>query len=186
MGLWKSLFSAAAVFAFAWITVAQVHRCDAPRSSPPPLRVEIAWDGTAPIYPEPPWDVDCMAFSISPPPGVAPFRMCIRPQPDVMSNSIRNDGRWRDCDALLGLWNASGLFLDIGANIGTCTLLMLAAGARVAAFEPLPANLHYLTRSLFLQPASFWRGRLSLYPVGLGRATSEHYAGAASRNSAHC
>jgi len=190
-----------AIVASAWILLALVLP-----PAPPclcPVREERAviaateppkerpWDGLAPIYPPPPWDVDCDAFWVAIPPAMVgpsfvPFRMCIRPEPDVMGNSIRTDGRWKDCDELLPVWrgaNASGLFVDIGANIGTCTLLMLAEGARVVAFEPLPANLHYLTRSLFLQPESQWRARLSLYPLGVGRSASEHTAFSQSDNA---
>ena len=168
--------------------------CPPPRACPllqcpalPPPR-EPKWDGLAPIYPPPPWDEECRAFQVvippeltAPYPAFKPFHMCLRANPDVVSFNVRLEKRWKDCDPLLALWRRAGgdstsVFLDIGANIGTCSLLMLAAGVRVVAFEPLPTNLHYLTRSLFLQDASRWRSRLSLYPVGVGRAASEHTA----------
>jgi FkbM family methyltransferase len=84
-----------------------------------------------------------------------------------MNFMIRRDGRWLDCDQLLLFDYRDGIVLDIGGNIGCCALLMLAAGARVIAFEPVMFNLYYFTRSVLANPQE-WNKRLTLYPFGLG------------------
>jgi hypothetical protein len=42
-----------------------------------------------------------------------------------------------DCDTLLDLWKTTSkngeFFLDVGSNIGTCSLLMLSAGHKVSS-----------------------------------------------------
>ena len=58
------------------------------------------------------------------------------------------------------------LFVDAGANIGSCSLLMLHLGIPTVSFEPLPSNLYYLTASV-LANAGF-ASRLTLYGVALG------------------
>ena len=90
------------------------------------------------------------------PPGTHYFRsnsqpsysMCLRTD-DLVDNYIRSDGRWLDCDKLL----APGLnpqrktamtFVDVGANVGGCALLLSAAGHSVFAFEPSPDNFALL------------------------------------------
>ena len=106
------------------------------------------------------------------------YTQCIRPYPDKLSDEIRRSGHWSDCDALVELWRSTtrrgrstDLFVDAGANIGSCSLLMLAEGARTVAFEPLPANLFYLTSAVLSNPRAF-RRRLTLYPIGLGEAAA--------------
>ena len=105
------------------------------------------------------------------------YKQCLRPYPDKLSDEIRRSGHWSDCDALVELWRSSSqgrtadLFVDAGANIGSCSLLMLAEGARTVAFEPLPANLFYFTSAILSNSMAF-RRRLTLYPVGLGEAAA--------------
>lgn len=83
------------------------------------------------------------------------FSYCLRPYRDLVSDHIKSAGRWPDCDQLVQLWDDCGgprdpaaLFVDAGANIGACSLLMLSKGVRTHAFEPLPANQFYLNSSL--------------------------------------
>lgn len=116
--------------------------------------------------------------------AVPKIKVCLRPYPDVVSSTIRAVGRWASCDEhVKGFMEASseadgihvlertrGVFLEAGANIGACTLTLLAAGASVVAFEPSPSNLFYLTSSILANQKEFpdWSSRLVLYPVALG------------------
>lgn len=118
----------------------------------------------------------CSLVPVSPPSFLEPsqkFTQCIRRTLDVVSNEIRSLKRWRGCDNPLQLLSeyidtkVSTVFLDVGANIGSCSLLALATGATVIAFEPLPANLYYFHESIAsLNPQ--WKTRLTLWPVALG------------------
>ena len=84
-----------------------------------------------------------------------------------------------------GATGPGGLFLEAGANIGSCTLeLLLLTNASVVAFEPSPINLFYLTRSLkaAARRSPGLADRVVVFPIGLG---DEHAAGklfAASNN----
>ena len=91
--------------------------------------------------------------------GSAPVSapVCLRGHGDRVSAAIRAAGRWEDCGPLSDLWqrrvsgpaNESDLFVDVGANIGACTIeMLLTTGARAIVFEPSPSNLFYLTQSL--------------------------------------
>jgi FkbM family methyltransferase len=108
-----------------------------------------------------------------------PYRMCLRPENDLISNIIRQQHRWPDCDLLIDLWREKGptstgeLYVDAGGNIGSCSLFMAAAGAKVVAFEPVPSNLFYFTRSIDMNIRSgvFPRDRMQLYTVGVSNIT---------------
>ncbi len=68
---------------------------------------------------------------------------------------------------------AESIFVDAGANIGSCSLLLSSNGARTVSFEPQPSNLFYLTSSvLALEPDA--RARVRVHPVGLGPARAKH------------
>lgn len=107
------------------------------------------------------------------------YSMCLR-KDDAVSDQIRKHGQWFDCQELVHLWKESntqnGLFLDIGANIGSCSLLMGANSISTLAFEPLASNYNIFTRSIhanFLSTNSSWPGSpfsdfIWLYPFGLG------------------
>jgi|JI10StandDraft_1071094.scaffolds.fasta_scaffold1238734_2 hypothetical protein len=60
---------------------------------------------------------------------------------------------WADCDTLLELWKSppkeGEFFLDVGANIGTCSMLMLSSGVNVKC----PS---YAVQSFLLNPFSRW------------------------------
>jgi FkbM family methyltransferase len=111
--------------------------------------------------------------------GVVPYEQCVRHGADLLSAHVAKHGHWKDCDILARLWrNASaaaaadddGVFVDAGANIGSCSLLMLGLGATTIAFEPLPINLFYFTTSVLASPPAV-RARLRLYPTALGNTT---------------
>lgn len=127
--------------------------------------------------------------------GGLPPKMCLRPYSDFVSDIVKAQKRWPDCAELAFLWKklpdaslaaASSafapcggngekkLFVDVGANIGTCTMQMLSRPdvAQVVSFEPNPKNLFYLTSSVLNNPGS--SSRLALFPMALGQADAAH------------
>ena len=71
-----------------------------------------------------------------------------------------------------------GVLLEVGANIGACTVeLLLRTNARIIAVEPSPANAFYLTRSLkwLATRRPEMARRVIVLPVGFGD-TPEHTA----------
>jgi FkbM family methyltransferase len=151
---------------------------------PPDPLAALAWDRRLPLLPAAGGVPECRWFTTRPVAAERPFRMCLRAHRDLLSDTVANNGRWGDCDSLLALWQQSlarhppppdvvPVFVDVGANIGACTLLMLRAGYRVVAFEPLSSNLFYLTQSLLALGADAVRNA-TLYPVACGRAAATH------------
>lgn len=113
----------------------------------------------------------CVWKSVQPPGIILPYSMCLR-KADLVSNAIRNVGRWPDCDILKNIWgrrrsigNRNEIFVDVGANIGSCSLLMAAHGAHVFSFEPQPSNLYYFKKSL---SKSYLSNTIELYEIGVG------------------
>lgn len=102
------------------------------------------------------------------------YTQCVRRQRDVVSDHIKMYRRWPGCDGLMELYKKSEntLFLDVGANMGTCSFLLLAAGARVIAFEPLPSNIFYFHETIATYNPK-WKDRLVLWPVALGSTRKE-------------
>ena len=105
------------------------------------------------------------------------YLQCLRVGREVVSDEIRSQGRWPHCDELPQLFQRAArglpreqrpraLFVDAGANVGSCSLLMLHLGIRTVSFEPLPSNLYYFTASV-LANAGF-ASRLALYGMALG------------------
>eukprot|EP01062_Namystynia_karyoxenos_P070323 TRINITY_DN65711_c0_g1_i1.p1 TRINITY_DN65711_c0_g1~~TRINITY_DN65711_c0_g1_i1.p1 ORF type:complete len:513 (+),score=134.12 TRINITY_DN65711_c0_g1_i1:77-1615(+) len=85
------------------------------------------------------------------------FELCVHTKEDVISSFFIQDGKWRDCRDLPQLYKLAtsgikgpGVVVDVGANIGACTLELAAMGARVYAFEPVSANFDLLNRSVYL------------------------------------
>ena len=113
--------------------------------------------------------------------------MCLA-RDDVVSNHIRKHGEWHDCGRFVAIWQAlngprdlhvggylalngdpEGVLLEIGANIGACTIeLLLRTKARIIALEPSPINLYYLTRSIKLAALSYpdILRRVVVLPIG--------------------
>jgi FkbM family methyltransferase len=109
---------------------------------------------------------------------------------DYVSSVVGRLGKWADCDWLVRLWNtglpaASGntsrsigteWLIDVGANIGGCTIeMLLQSNSRILAFEPSAMNRFFLTRTLAAAAARHpqLRGRVALLPFAAGdvRAT---------------
>lgn len=109
---------------------------------------------------------------------------CTHPFRDIVSARIRNKHRWYDCDALPKLWNEksideNSLYLEIGANIGSCVVeMLLSTNANIIAFEPHPMNQFNLMSTLSRMPEEYQK-RLVLFPIGLGDQTmkSRIYSG---------
>ena len=101
------------------------------------------------------------------------YQHCVRPYNDLVSDQIKVNGVWSDCLRLIDLWIGlkafgSSNFIDAGANVGACTMLMGATfpNINITSFEPNPATLFYLTSSLLANPDI--NKRVTLYPYGLG------------------
>lgn len=121
------------------------------------------------------------------------FQQYIYEHNDYISNEIRQKGSWCDCHHIYRIFttylkektttndepnnyqnyntntiskNDENIALDIGANIGSCTLLMMAMNYKTIAFEPLPKNLHLFTRTM-LHNKQFLP-MITLFPIALG------------------
>ena len=118
-------------------------------------------------------------------PGLKPTNVCLHDR-DGISEMIRAEGRWTDCAVLVQLWRqqrsvqahngTAGIFLELGANIGACTLeVLLLTNAVCIIFEPSPSNLFYLTRSLQLaaqqHPELHIERRVAVFPFAVGEAS---------------
>jgi FkbM family methyltransferase len=113
------------------------------------------------------------------------YTQCLRQSnTDILSKFVRQHGSWEECNPLQHLWKQSNthrspisrnnsVFVDVGGNIGSCSLLMAAMGVNVLSFEPLPSNLFYFTRSIKLNVATglFPSNLIKLYPLGVGNIT---------------
>ena len=97
------------------------------------LPLYAAWRGWKPIDGGP--QERCEQIQISHyAPAVPPYTQCLRPYSDLLSDHVRREKRWMDCDALLGVWHSAThlggekssqsrrkpLYVDAGANIGSC------------------------------------------------------------------
>jgi len=109
------------------------------------------WDISQTIVKDSERDV-CSWKLIQPPNILIPYNMCLRSHGDVLSDEIRRVGYWPDCTILPKLWgprtphHPKQLFVDIGANLGSCSLVMSAHGAHVLSFEP---QVHDENHSLY-------------------------------------
>ena len=114
--------------------------------------LDAAWSGRTPIDGGP--NERCEPYQITYyAPIVHNYTQCLRPYTDVLANRVRQEKRWVDCDALLGVWRSSTrreaaatkprslrrmpLYVDAGANIGSCTDCVLE---QARALAPLAAS----------------------------------------------
>lgn len=114
-------------------------------------------------------------------------KIAVHNKSDAVSCNLAVHGQWDDCVLLAVAWSlATGivppathsgelgapLFVDVGANIGSCTMHMLACPElRVAAFELNPLNQAVLAASLEANPDL--KPRVTLYRMGLGDQSLE-------------
>ena len=64
-----------------------------------------------------------------------------------------------------------GLYVDVGANVGFCALMMAARGARVLAVDPLEDNVALLRGSIAANGGL--DGRLEVLQVGVSAEAAE-------------
>lgn len=116
----------------------------------------------------------CVWKYVRPPKSLNAFDMCLR-ENDMQSNKIRRFGSIEECDILLEQWQKrkeDGLFVDVGANIGECSLTLAANGAKTVAFEPQPSNFFYFQQSV-LRASSGIKELLTLHSFGVGNETAD-------------
>jgi len=103
---------------------------------------------------------------------LAPPVMCIRGADDALSGVIHREGKWPDCDDLVTMLppaSESSIFVDVGANIGACTIWVAGHGHVTHSFEAQGENLQYLYSTLSRLPEL----RVHVHPVAVGEANSE-------------
>ena len=121
--------------------------------------------------------------------------VCLRQADDLLCNAIVREHYWSECADLPSLYAKSsesagggGLFLDVGANIGACSLhMLLSTDAPVIALEPSPNNLFYAGSSLLRlsQDLPDTRLRLTLLPLAVGSENSSSSLYSAIGNAGH-
>ena len=90
-----------------------------------------------------------------------PYVLCLR-EGQAVDEYVKRHGRWMDCDPLQKLMRREkGVFVDVGANIGTCSMMMASLGHRVVSFEPTPPTFVALAAALAgTAPSPSWDVRL--------------------------
>ncbi len=111
--------------------------------------------------------------------------ICLHNKGDqYVSGSVVQHGRWGGCDLLPTQYDkyAGEIYVDIGANIGTCVLTMLLdTNAKIIAFEPNPDNLFCLTSTLMnMNPEH--RKRVTLFALALGSKRGRNTINAPQQN----
>lgn len=118
--------------------------------------------------------------------------ICVHTFNDIISNVLRRNKRWDDCNILPKLWNSrkkddgrsdgDSYYVEVGANIGSCVLeMLLSTNASIIAFEPHPMNLYNLKKSVSKLDKSY-QDRLKLFPIGLGEAAGQSTIYSANNN----
>jgi len=92
--------------------------------------------------------------------GLPPIATCIRAKFNYVDFVVKHTGKWVGCETELVLVatdpsepQPGAHVIDVGANIGACSLLMAKLGFRVISLEPLPEHLRMLSGSLVLNGA---------------------------------
>ena len=158
------------------------------------------WDHQAPIGARINTTIaqDCAWTDFQPPNRTVNASVCLRPGVDLLGEAVRSKHYWAECADLPAMLHhargrshsGEGLFVDVGANIGMCTIHMLVAtNATVVAFEPGADNLFFMSRSLVrLAEADGLptaRRRLMLVTSALGDSNSEQLLHQAIGNAGH-
>ena len=136
-------------------------------------------DWTNPISEEEATEFSCNMIPFTSAKSKVTSQICIHTFPEVISDFIGKDGNWRDCKKLAMLWDNGGkeednnsLYIEIGANIGSCVMeMLLSTNARIIAFEPHPMNVYNIKRTVS-QLDKKYQDRLLLFPIGLGNAAN--------------
>ena len=116
-----------------------------------------AWNFAEPVGPTPATG-DCSWTAFIPPGSRTNGTICLRAGADLLGDTIRQKKYWPECADLPALMAAAApsttsgnapVFLDIGANVGACSLhMLLSTEATVLSFEPGPDNAFYASQSL--------------------------------------
>lgn len=110
-----------------------------------------------------------------------PQPMCLT-DADVVSDAVIRKGRWFDCGRFVRLWRGlvqpqvGDTLIEVGANIGSCTLeILLRTNASIVAIEPNAINLYRLTRTLSLAAKRdpSLAHRVVVLPIGGGEHASQ-------------
>lgn len=119
------------------------------------------------------------------------FSICARTENNLVDEALRaNNGYWTDCRRVLsvlegfhgltrpvqgsskpgdltpGASSSAPLVLDVGANIGSCTIWIAARGYRVVSFEPKPEHISMIKATAALNRDGAG-SRVTLHPCGL-------------------
>lgn len=123
-------------------------------------------------------------------------KMCLRKSSDRISDEIKKERKWEDCQLLSLMWESlpdkshdaphdrflpcdwweikegpRKLFVDVGAHMGACFLPMAmrqdVEGA--VAIEPYAKNLFYLTSGILMNPQL--KNKTMVYPYAAGEQT---------------
>ena len=112
-------------------------------------------------------DVSCRWLSYK-----GKIQICAHPDFDHVSDAIAQTGSWADCDMLPALWlelpmheRSRGNFLDLGANIGSCSIeMLLSTNASIVSIEANPENFQRMQKTV-LNLSNEFKERIKIYNV---------------------
>ena len=101
--------------------------------------------------------------------------MCVHKSDDAVSNAICREKHFHHCDVLPEIWNSltdhtnnNSIYIEIGANIGSCVMeMLLGTNASIIAFEPHPMNAFAIKKSISKLDI-YYQNCMRLFPIGLG------------------
>lgn len=111
------------------------------------------------------------------------YRICVRTSADMIDDAVRlSSGVWPDCALINNMLQGfreltvpaatpNSTILDVGANIGACSVALAAQGHTVVAFEPKAEHVGMIKASVDANAA--WPGKLYLHAVGLSDVATE-------------
>jgi FkbM family methyltransferase len=111
------------------------------------------------------------------------YRICVRTAGNLVDDAVRaSSGVWPDCALIESMLKGfhgltvpvnepTSTILDVGANIGACSVALAAQGHTVVAFEPKAEHVGMIKASVDANPA--WPGKLYLHAVGLSDVATE-------------
>lgn len=106
------------------------------------------------------------------------FTLNVHPKGDVVSDQFYDRGYWPDCIEHLSKINKlfgekkKLVIVDVGANIGSCSMLFASKTHKVYSFEPLARNFALLNKSI--QENKHLEGRIVATNAGIGPAGTIH------------
>mmetsp|Transcript_5792 Transcript_5792/g.35963 ORF Transcript_5792/g.35963 Transcript_5792/m.35963 type:complete len:890 (+) Transcript_5792:259-2928(+) len=103
------------------------------------------------------------------------FSICVRQEPNLVDSVVRNTGGyWPDCQKIVKLLPSSPsekwTVLDVGANIGACSIWVASLGHQVISFEPKQLHVELINASLALDEEI--ARKVTLHECGLGNRSS--------------